>query len=78
MGMPVNIQNLPGNMVNGEFQGFVEGWQFQAGVNSLTLSMYLSPVEFSLQAMKWTDVSVSEAWNTLSNTLIWDNAFIVN
>ena len=77
MGMPITINDLPANM--GErFQGFVEGWQFQAGVNSLTLSMYLSPVEFSLQAMKWTDVSVSEAWNTLSNTLIWDNAFIVN
>ncbi|NBT88891.1 MAG: hypothetical protein EBT51_11415 [Flavobacteriaceae bacterium] len=77
MGMPVTINDLPANM--GErFQGFVEGWQFQAGVNSLTLSMYLSPVEFSLQAMKWSDVSVTEAWNTLSNTLIWDNAFIVN
>lgn len=77
MGMPVTINDLPANM--GErFQGFVEGWQFQAGVNSLTISMYLSPTEFSLQAMKWSDVSVSEAWNTLSNTLIWDRAFIVN
>lgn len=77
MGMPVTINDLPANM--GErFQGFVEGWQFQAGVNSLTISMYLSPTEFSLQAMKWSDVSVSEAWNTLSNTLIWDKAFIVN
>lgn len=77
MGMPVTINDLPANM--GErFQGFVEGWQFQAGINSLTLSMYLSPVEFSLQAMKWIDVSGAEAWNTLSNTLIWDNAFVVS
>ena len=76
MGMPVTINDLPNNM-NTRFQGFVEGWQIQAGVNSLTLSMYLSPTEFSLQAMKWNDVSGAETWNTLSNTLIWDDAFIV-
>jgi hypothetical protein len=76
MGMPVTINDLPMNMGT-RFQGFVEGWQIQAGINSLTLSMYLTPTEFSLQAMKWNDVSGSEAWNTLSNTLIWDDAFIV-
>lgn len=76
MGMPVTINDLPINMGT-RFQGFVEGWQFQAGVNSLTLSMYLTPTEFSLQAMKWNDVSGSETWNTLSNTLIWNDAFIV-
>ena len=76
MGMPVTINDLPLNMGQ-KFQGFVEGWQMQAGINSLTISMYLTPVEFSLQAMKWNDVSGAEAWNTLSNTLIWDDAFIV-
>lgn len=76
MGMPVTINDLPINMGT-RFQGFVEGWQFQAGINSLTLSMYLTPTEFSLQAMKWNDVSGAETWNTLSNTLIWDDAFIV-
>jgi hypothetical protein len=76
MGMPVTINDLPMNM-NTRFQGFVEGWQFQAGVNSLTLSMYLTPTEFSLQAMKWNDVSGSESWSTLSNILIWNDAFIV-
>lgn len=76
MGMPVTINDLPNNM-NTKFQGFVEGWQMQAGINSLTISMYLTPTEFSLQAMKWNDVSGAEAWNTLSNTLIWDDAFIV-
>jgi len=76
MGMPVTINDLPLNMGQ-RFQGFVEGWQMQAGINSLTISMYLTPTEFSLQAMKWNDVSGAEAWNTLSNTLIWDDAFIV-
>jgi len=76
MGMPVTINDLPLNMGQ-RFQGFVEGWQIQAGVNSLTLSMYLTPTEFSLQAMKWNDVGGAETWNTISNTLIWDDAFIV-
>jgi hypothetical protein len=76
MGMPVTINDLPTNMGT-RFQGFIEGWQFQAGINSLTLSIYLTPTEFSLQAMKWNDVSGAETWNTLSNTLIWDDAFIV-
>jgi hypothetical protein len=76
MGMPVTINDLPLNMGQ-RFQGFVEGWQMQAGINSLTISMYVTPTEFSLQAMKWNDVSGAEAWNTLSNTLIWDDAFIV-
>ena len=76
MGMPVTINDLPNNMGT-RFQGFVEGWQLQAGINSLTISMYLTPTEFSLQAMKWNDVSGAETWNTLSNTLIWDDAFIV-
>jgi hypothetical protein len=76
MGMPVTINDLPINMGT-RFQGFVEGWQIQAGINSLTLSLYLTPTEFSLQAMKWNDVSGAESWNTLSNTLIWDDAFIV-
>jgi hypothetical protein len=76
MGMPVTINDLPINM-GSKFQGFVEGWQMQAGINSLTISMYLTPTEFSLQAMKWNDVGGAETWNTISNTLIWDDAFIV-
>ena len=76
MGMPVTINDLPINMGT-RFQGFVEGWQFQAGINSLTLSIYMTPTEFSIQAMKWNDVSGAETWNTLSNTLIWNDAFIV-
>jgi hypothetical protein len=76
MGMPVTINDLPNNMGT-RFQGFVEGWQIQAGINSMTLSMYLTPTEFSLQAMKWDDVSGAESWNTLSSTLIWDDAFVV-
>jgi hypothetical protein len=76
MGMPVNIADLPLNM-GSSFQGFVEGWQFQAGVNSLTVSLYVTPVSYSLQAFRWTDVPVTEYWNTIEPTLEWLNATVV-
>lgn len=77
MGMPINLQNLPANMNNGEFQGFVEGWTFQATVSDIKLTMTVSPLAFSLQAFRWNSVPVTERWNTLSNTLTWEQATIV-
>ena len=77
MGLPLDIQDLPANMVNGRFQGFVEGWAFKASYNGLSLTLNVSPTAFSLQSMKWDDVSVAESWNTLSNTLEWINAQVV-
>lgn len=77
MGLPLNIMDLPNNMNDGEFQGFVEGWTFNASVNDLSLTMNLSPIAFSLQAFTWDDVPISEQWNTLSSTLDWLNATAV-
>jgi hypothetical protein len=77
MGMPLNITNLPSNMTNGEFQGFVEGWTWTASLNRLDLTMNLSPIAFSLQAFRWNSVPAVESWNTISPTLDWLNATIV-
>lgn len=77
MGMPVNIVNLPSNMVNGEFQGFVEGWTWTASLNQLSLTMTVSPLAFSLQAFKWSDVPIAEYWASLNPALDWLNATIV-
>jgi len=77
MGQPLDITDLPTNMVDGRFQGFVEGWTFGAGYNRLDLTLVLSPIAYSLQAMKWENVPVTEKWNTLSTTLDWLNATIV-
>jgi hypothetical protein len=77
MGEALNITNLPSNMVNGEFQGFVEGWTWTASLNRLDLTMNLSPVAFSLQAFRWNSVPVTETWNTISPTLDWLDATIV-
>ena len=77
MGMPLNIVNLPANMTLGEFQGFVEGWTWTANLNSLTLTLNVSPLAYSLQAMAWQDVPAGETFNTILPDLTWLNATIV-
>ena len=77
MGLPLDISDLPANMTGGRFQGFVEGWTFNAGFNKLSVTLNLSPLAFSLQAMKWSNVPITESWNTLIPTLTWTNATIV-
>ena len=76
MGMPVNITDLPENM-GLAFQGFVEGWRFSAGYNSLAIDLYVTPVSYSLDAFRWNDVPASETWNTISPTLTWLDATVV-
>ncbi len=77
MGMPVNIQDLPSNITNGQFQGFVEGWTFQATYNGLFITLTVSPLAYSLQSMRWNGVGAAETWNTINTSLDWLNATIV-
>lgn len=77
MGLPVNINNLPINMNYGQFQGFVEGWTWTISLNSVYLTLNVSPLAYSLQSVRWNGVSAAESWNTLSNTLEWLDATIV-
>lgn len=74
MGQPVWIQNLPGNISDGSFQGYVEGWTFRASLNNLSVTFNASPINFSQVTVKWEQVSASETWNTLSPTLTWNDA----
>jgi hypothetical protein len=74
LGQPVWIQNLPPNITNGEFQGYIEGWTFRASLNNLTVTFNASPVNFSQVAVKWEQVSAAETWNTLNTSLTWLNA----
>jgi len=77
MGEAIALQNLPLNMNSGTFQGFVEGWSFRASYNQLSVTLLLSPLAYSLQAMRWNDVPITEKWNTVSPTLTWESATIV-
>jgi len=77
MGQPVSISNLPSNMNAGQFLGFVESWQFRASFNELAITLLMSPIAYSLQAMSWADVSVSETWSSILSTLDWEHALVV-
>ena len=77
MGEAIALNNLPLNMSSGAFQGFVEGWSFQASYNRLSITLLLSPLAYSLQAMRWNDVPITETWASVSPTLDWANATIV-
>ena len=77
MGQPISLSDLPPNMAAGNFLGFVEGWTFRASYNELAVTLSMTPLAFSLQAMQWQDVSVSETWNTISGTLDWEHALVV-
>jgi hypothetical protein len=76
MGMPVAISDLPANM-GSIFQGFVEGWSFQAGYNTLSVSLLVSPVAYSLQALQWNEISNTFTWSSVSPTLDWARATII-
>lgn len=74
MGQPIKLTDLPLNISGGQFEGYVEGWTWNVSYNSITLTINVSPIEFSTVAVYWSQVSASESWNTLSNTLTWENA----
>lgn len=76
MGEAVAINDLPANM-GSIFQGFVEGWSFQAGYNTLSLSLTVSPTAYSLQALEWQEIANTFTWSSVSPTLDWARATIV-
>jgi hypothetical protein len=77
MGLPLRIADLPLNMSSGTYLGFVEGWQFSANYNTVSVTALLSPLAFSLQAMQWDEVPIAELWNTISGSLEWQDAIVV-
>ena len=74
MGQPIRITNLPPQMLGGEFTGYVEGWTFRASVGGLSITLNATPTEFSAVAQRWEQVSAAESWNSVLNTLEWQDA----
>jgi hypothetical protein len=74
MGQPVRITNLPPQFLGGEFTGYVEGWTFRASVSGLSITLNASPTEFSAISQRWNQVNAAESWNSVLNTLEWQDA----
>jgi hypothetical protein len=77
VGMPIHLINLPTQISSGEFEGYVEGWSWSVSFNQLYITLNVSPTAYSQVAMRWNTTPITEAWNTLSNTLTWEYATIV-
>ena len=78
MGQPIALNDLPLNMSAGTFQGYVEGFNFRASYNQLSVTLLMSPLAYSLQAMRWNDVPITETWASVSPILTWEYATIVS
>jgi hypothetical protein len=78
IGQPIALNDLPLNMSSGTFQGFVEGFNFRASYNELAVTLLMSPLAYSLQAMRWNDVPITETWASVSPILTWEYATIVS
>jgi len=75
IGQPIRITDLPSQIATGGyFEGYVEGWNWSTSFNELFLTINLSPIEFSAVFQNWSEVNASEAWNTLSSIITWQNA----
>lgn len=74
MGMPVRINNLPPNITNGQFEGFIEGWTWRSSVNGLNLTFTASPTAYNAVAQQWAQVNAAESWNSVLNTIEWEDA----
>ena len=74
-GQPVEITNLPNNIFGGTFSGFIESISFRANPTSVDITLYVSPIDFSLIATTWEIVSPPTLiWTGVNGTLTWNKA----
>ena len=66
------VSSLPvGLFPTTEFEGFVEGWTWTLGKNSLDLQMIVSNKIYSIVDVQWEDYNSTTQWQNLDNVLTW-------
>jgi len=66
------VSSLPvGLFPTGEFEGFVEGWTWTLGKNSLDLQMIVSNKIYSTVDVQWEDYNPTTQWQNLNSVLTW-------
>lgn len=71
MGKPVQVTDFPNGIVNGIFQGFVEGWTFRIDRFAATLNLNVTRKSLSLAPTRWQDVAPTLQWEDVDPTLEW-------
>jgi len=66
------VSALPvGLFPTSEFEGFVEGWTWTLGKNSLDLQMIVSNKIYSTVDVQWEDYNTTTQWQNLDSVLTW-------
>jgi hypothetical protein len=74
-GQPVLVSNLPSNLLEGQFDGFVENVALRATPTFVDITLYISATDFSLSTTQWeTVLPASLIWTGVNGTLTWTNA----
>ena len=74
-GQPVLITNLPSNLLDGIFDGFVENVALNATPTYVDITLYVSATDFSLSTTQWETITpASLIWSGVNATLTWTNA----
>ena len=74
-GQPVLITNLPSNLLDGQFDGFVENVALNATPTYVDITLYISATDFSLSTTQWELITpASLIWTDVNATLTWTNA----
>ena len=74
-GEPVLVANLPSNLLEGQFDGFVENVALRATPTSVDITLYISATDFSLSTTQWeTVLPASLQWTGVNAILTWTNA----
>jgi hypothetical protein len=74
-GQPMLITNLPSNLLDGQFDGFVENVALRATPSFVEITLYISATDFSLTTTQWeTVLPASLIWTGVNGTLDWTNA----
>jgi hypothetical protein len=74
-GQPVLINNLPSNLLGGQFDGFVENVALRATPSFTEITLYVSATDFSLSTTQWeTVLPTSLMWSGVNAILTWTNA----
>jgi hypothetical protein len=74
-GQPMLITNLPSNLLDGQFDGFVENVALRATPSFVEITLYISATDFSLSTTQWeTVLPASLQWTGVNAILTWTNA----
>ena len=74
-GEPMLITNLPSNLLDGQFDGFVENVALRATPSFVEITLYISATDFSLSTTQWeTVLPASLDWDGVNAILTWTNA----